>query len=275
MNYSLVIVKTTATLFASFILLFLYTRFLENRNLYYPIRELSGTPKDINIQYENIFFYTEDKVKLNGWFIKTKQAKATVIFAHGNGGNIGHRLDKIDFFNKLGVNLFIFDYRGYGQSQGVPSENGLYLDMQAAYKFVNNEKIIRPIILYGESLGGAIAVDLAAQSNFAIDGLILESSFSNIKDMAKTIYPFLPSGFLKTKFDSTAKISKVKIPKLHLHSKDDDIVPIALAQKLFAAGNDPKKFTVLAGGHNDCFFISEDLILDSISKFIDSLPAES
>ena len=270
----LVTAKTTVTIIVGFILLFFYVRYLENKNLYYPIQEIEHTPSDINIEYENVFFHTEDKVKLNGWFIKAKNAQATIIFAHGNGGNISHRLDKIDFFNKIGINLFIFDYRGYGQSQGVPEENGLYLDIQAAYKFVNNEQTIRPIILYGESLGGAIAVDLAAQSDFAIDGLILEGAFSNIKDMARIIYPLLPASFLKTKFDSITKISQVKVPKLHFHSKDDDIVPIALDRKLFTAGNKPKKFIVLEGGHNDCFFISEDLVRGSLKEFIDSLTVQ-
>ncbi|MFH1062713.1 MAG: alpha/beta hydrolase [Candidatus Omnitrophota bacterium] len=267
----MVIAKTTVTIIAGLIFLFFYARYLENKSLYYPVGEIFDTPEDINLEYENVFFYSEDKVKLNAWLIKAKNPRATIIFCHGNGGNISHRLDKIDFFYNLEVNLFIFDYRGYGQSQGKPSENGLYQDVQAAYKFIKDKQLGVPIILYGESLGGAIAIDLAAKSDFAVDGLILEGAFNNVKDMAKLIYPLLPAGLLKTKFDSIAKIAKIKVPKLHFHGKADDIVPIALGRKLFAAGNSPKKFITLEGSHNDCFFISQDLARGSVNEFIDSL----
>jgi uncharacterized protein len=270
----LFIAKTTAVIIAGMICLFFYARYLENKSLYYPTRNIEQTPKDINIEYEDIFFLTEDNLKLNAWFIKAKNPRATIIFCHGNGGNISHRLDKIAFFHKLEVNIFIFDYRGYGKSQGKPNENGLYQDVQAADKFIKDKQLGVPIILYGESLGGAIAIDLAARTNIAIDGLILEGSFSNIQDMAKLIYPLLPTALLKTKFDATAKIPKVKVPKLHFHGNADQIVPIELGRKLFNAAKNPKKFITLDGGHNDCFFISSDLVRSSLNELIDSLAVQ-
>ncbi|MBU1086039.1 MAG: alpha/beta hydrolase [Candidatus Omnitrophica bacterium] len=267
----LLIAKAMLIFITAILFLFFYARYLENKSLYYPVLQMENTPAAIGLEYQDLFFNTQDQVRLNAWFIKAKNSKATLIFAHGNGGNISHRLEKIAFLNQLGLNIFMFDYRGYGKSQGVPSERGLYLDIRAAYEFIKNQKIAGPLVIYGESLGGAIAIDLAGQSDIVIDGLILEGTFTNVQDMARTIYPFLPAVFLKTKFASIDKISKVKVPKLHLHSQDDDIVPFALGRKLFNAGNNPKKFIALDGGHNDCFFISQNLVASSIEEFIDSV----
>ncbi len=275
MKYMIAVARIIITIIVGIVFLFFYARYLENKSLYYPIYEIENTPADINIAYKDVFFYSEDNIKINGWLVKSKNAKTTIIFAHGNGGNISHRLDKINFFNKLGLNILIFDYRGYGKSAGVPSEQGLYLDIQAAYKFIKKEQSTGAIIVYGESLGGAIAIDLAQKDKeFDIDGLILEGTFTNITDMARLIYPFLPTGFLKTKFDSISKISNIKTPKLHFHGKNDNIVPFNLGQKLFNAAIEPKKLVALEGQHNDGFFISENLVRKSIIEFMESISIE-
>ncbi len=268
-------IKITGAFLVGIISLFFYARYLEKKSLYYPISDIENTPQDIGIEYEDIFFNTKDDVRLNGWLLKAQKPRATMLFAHGNGGNIGHRLDKIVFFNKLGFNVFTFDYRGYGKSQGMPSEKGLYLDIQAVYEFITDKNLGVPIIVYGESLGGAIAIDLAARSDIALDGLIVEGTFTNVNDMAKTIYPMLPTFLIKTKFDSVGKISKIKVPKLHFHARSDNIVPFTLGQKLFKAASNPKKFIILEGVHNDCFFISEDLVRSSLEEFIAAVCSES
>ncbi|MBU1045405.1 MAG: lysophospholipase [Candidatus Omnitrophica bacterium] len=268
-------IKTAVLFITGFLFLFFYARYLENKSLYYPVAQIEATPADLGLEYQDVFFNTQDKVRLNAWIIKAKKPKATIIFCHGNGGNISHRLEKIACLNQLDLNIFLFDYRGYGQSQGKPSENGLYLDIQAAYRFVKEQQPGLPIIVYGESLGGAIAIDLAARSDIALDGLIVEGTFSNVQDMARTFYPFLPTLFLKTKFASLDKISRVKVPKLHFHSQDDDIVPFTLGQKLFNSANNPKKFVILQGQHNNCFFVSEALVRSSLSEFIDSIAYRS
>ncbi|MBU0634341.1 MAG: alpha/beta hydrolase [Candidatus Omnitrophica bacterium] len=255
-------------------LLYLYAQYLEARTIYYPTRVLEATPGDIGLEYEDIFFSTEDNVKLHGWFIPKNGAKTTLVFAHGNGGNISHRLEKILFFNKLGLNIFIFDYRGYGKSRGCPSEAGLYRDGRAALSYLKSapardDKGKQAIIVYGESLGGAVAIDLAAKEK--IDGLILEGTFTNVRDMARIIYPVLPAFLIKSKFDSLAKIREVEKPKLCLHSRDDDIVPFLLGRKLFDAASQPKEFLELSGGHNDAFFVSQTKIAAALKVFMQKI----
>jgi len=267
-------IKIIGTFLAGIMCLFFYARYLEHKSLYYPVLEIEHTPKDLGIEYDDILFNTKDNVRLNGWLVRAPNSKGTILFAHGNGGNIGHCLDKIAFFNKLGFNVFTFDYRGYGKSQGSSSEKGLYLDIKAAYKFINDKNLGVPIVVYGESLGGAIAIDLAARNDITIAGLIVEGTFTSIEDMAKTIYPMLPGFLLKTKFDSIGKISKIKVPKLHFHAQDDNIVPFTLGRELFKAADNPKKFIILEGVHNDCFFISEDLVKSSLVEFINSIVSD-
>jgi fermentation-respiration switch protein FrsA (DUF1100 family) len=264
--------KILAVFLIAALFIFFYSRFLEYKSLYYPTFDIEYNPKNYGIAYEDLFLSTEDGVKLNAWMVPSENARAAVIFAHGNGGNIGDRLEKMFFFHKLKVNFCIFDYRGYGKSQGRPGEQGFYKDIQAVYKYVKGKYPDLPIILYGESLGGAVVVDLASKHElYPVEGLILEGTFTNVKDMARLIYPMLPLVFLKTKFDSLNKIADVKAAKLHLHSRYDDIVPYALGKKLFAQAKDPKKFVELDGLHNDAFFVSESLVKNSIQEFISSM----
>jgi fermentation-respiration switch protein FrsA (DUF1100 family) len=179
------------------ILLFLvlsvaYLRNTEKQILFHPDRRLEFSPKDVRLAFEDVFFSTQDKIQLHGWFIPADNARYTVLLCHGNAGNISHRLEKIRLFNRLGCNVFAFDYRGYGKSQGSPSEKGLYKDAQAAFTYVITRGISpSQIIGYGESLGGAVIVDLARA--YPIRALILESTFSSASDMAKIIYPFIPA----------------------------------------------------------------------------------
>ncbi|MCG2710952.1 MAG: alpha/beta hydrolase [Candidatus Omnitrophica bacterium] len=248
---------------------YIYIRYLEKSSLYYPLRQLEGTPTEIGLPYENVFFNASDNTKLHGWFVPATDAKATVIFVHGNGGNISHRLDKIRVFNELNVNLFIFDYRGYGRSKGVSGEQGLYLDIQAAYDYIRRKDSTGKVIIYGESLGGSLAVDLASKAD--IDGLILEGAFTSVADMAKIVYPWLPAVLLKTKFDTISKISHVKAPKLHFHAEFDDVVPLSMGSRLFKAAKEPKKFVLLEGMHNDSFFVSAVKVRSELKEFFSSL----
>jgi len=252
------------------VFLYLYVRYLERHSIYYPLKLIEATPSDAGLEYQDVSFKTKDNINLHGWFIPNKTAEITLIFSHGNGGNISHRLDKILFLHRLGMNIFIFDYRGYGKSQGRPSEQGLYLDIQAAYEYVKSNEIRQPqkrfVMVYGESLGGAIALDLA--STQPIDGLILESTFTSVKDMAKIVYPILPVFLIESKFDSISKITKINVPKLCMHSRDDDIIPFSLGKRLFDAARQPKEFLELQGQHNDAFFVSEYKVKDALGQFL-------
>ena len=266
-----VIYRITLYIVTAIVLLVIYVKYLENHSIFFPTKNIELNPESINLPFEDIFLETKDNIKINGWFIPYNNAKYTVLFCHGNAGNIADRLDKISLFHGLGVNIFIIDYRGYGRSQGKPSENGFYLDAKAGYDYLVNRRYIKPshIILYGESLGGAVAIDLA--SKVEIGGLIAEGTFSTVRDMAKKFYPFLPSFLFSNKFDSLTKIKAVYAPKLFIHSKDDEIVPFTLAKKLYHAAGEPKQFVEIIGEHNTAFLDSGQAFLSKINSFIKGL----
>lgn len=251
-------------------LMVIYLRYIERRSLFYPMKEIEFFPRQIGLNYEDIFFKTSDNVNINGWFISNPNARYTILFCHGNAGNISHRLEKLKFFHELGCNIFIFDYRGYGKSKGKPSEKGMYLDVQGAYDYLLSRKISpEQIIGYGESIGGAISIDLASKNR--LGGLITDSTLSSSKDMIKIIYPFLPYWIFSSRLDSINKIKSIKIPKLIIHSVNDEIVSYKLGQRLFENADDPKEFLQIHGGHNSCFFESEVILKEKIANFLNRL----
>jgi len=250
---------------------FVFLRYLEKKNLYFPLRTIEVKPDDAGLNYENVSLTTKDGIEISGWFIPAKTPRAFLIFCHGNGGNISHRLEKLVMFNNLNLDVLIFDYRGYGTSKGRPSENGLYLDAEAVYEYMKNEKGAPPerIIIYGESLGGAVAVDLA--SRHETGGVIIEGGFTSVKDMAKKIFPFIPTFIYKSRFDSLEKIKAVKTPKLIFHSADDEVVPFELGKALYDAAEEPKEFVEIKGGHNEAFFSSQEVFVSKIDSFVKML----
>ena len=254
------------------IVLFLVSiRYMERHSIYFPMREITATPGLVGLPYEDIYFDTSDNKTLNGWFIAGDEAEFTVIFCHGNAGNISHRLEKISIFHGLGLNMFIFDYRGYGKSGGIPSESGLYKDIRAAYRYLTEERKIPGdnIILYGESIGGAVVIDLAQEEN--VGALITEETFTSVKDMAGIAYPFMPNIIFSSRFDSIPKIKKITCPKLIIHSVDDEIVPFHMGEKLFNAAGPPKRFLKIRGTHNTAFLDSEERFTEGIRAFLDDL----
>jgi hypothetical protein len=261
--------KLILSIIVILIMLFFFIRFIEKKSLYFPFREIEVTPQAAGLDYEQVFLTAIDGIEISGWFIPSHSPKATFLFSHGNGGNISHRLEKIKIFNDLNVNTFIFDYRGYGISKGSPSEEGLYLDADAAYEYLVKERKIpaHKIIGYGESLGGAVIIDLARKHE--LGGIILEGSFTSIRDMARKYLPFIPSFVYKSSFNSLEKISDIKSPKLHFHSKSDEIVPYHLGKKLFDSAPGPKEFVELQGGHNDAFLVSEGVYRSKMNEFLD------
>lgn len=231
--------------------LLVLVRYLESAGVFFPSRAMDLNPSDLVLPWGDIYFKSQDKVMLNGWFFKNPRAKSTIIFAHGNAGNMSDRLFKIKFFYDLGLSVFIFDYRGYGKSDGRPTEEGVYLDAQAAYDYLQSRGDVnmKNIILYGASLGGAVVIDLATRRSAAM--LVVESSITDAKDMAKIFYPFVPTFLLSLKFNSIDKVRSLAVPKLFIHSPDDEVVPYWVGQKLFEAAAPPKEFLKVHGGHND------------------------
>ena len=263
--------KNICVLIIALVLGVSWFRYFEWRSLFFPTREFSYSPGTFGMEYEDIFFKTQDGLTLNAWFIPAKAARYTVLFCHGNGGNLSHRVGKIETLHKLGLSVFIFDYRGYGKSEGRPSEKGIYLDARAAYDYLTKQKGISAysLIPYGESLGGAAAVDLACRVE--LKALVLESVFSNAKDMSREIFPFLPVFILGSKLDNLSKIRNVTIPKLFIHSSNDEIVPFSLSQKLFRSAPEPKTFVTIGGAHNTCHIDSRRQYTEGIAAFIDAL----
>ncbi len=243
----------------------------ENSVVYHPIKYSEGmwNTSLLDLPIEECTFTTSDGLKLHGWFLPNDSATTTLLWLHGNAGNIIHRLDQLRMFRSLECNIFIIDYRGYGRSEGEPSEEGLYLDAVAAYDYLESRSAVQQtrIFVYGQSLGSAVAVDLATKRN--CDGLILESSLTNAKDMAKEMFPWFPLHlFIRSRFDSETKIKSLHIPLLFVHGSDDDIIPISHGKKLFDSANEPKQFYEIPGaGHNDCYVVGGMEYIFRMKKF--------
>jgi len=237
-------------------------------------RDLLATPEDIGLGYRTTSLSTSDGETLHGWFVPAPEARATLLFFHGNAGNISHRLESIAVFHQLGLNVLILDYRGYGRSTGKPSEQGTYRDAQAAWEYLIGTEGLKPgdIVLFGRSLGGAVAVWLATQVQPA--ALVLESSFTSVPDLGAQLYPWLPVRLIsRLHYDSRARLPQVQVPVLVIHSRDDEIIPIDHGRALFAAANRPKHFLELRGGHNDGFVLSREHYLAGLRGFLEaSLP---
>jgi len=263
--------KNVLFLFAALIVVFAYIRYVEYRALYFPMREIEVFPDMAGLAYEDCGFTSRDGKKLHGWFLPNKDVKFTLLFCHGNGGNVSHRIQKLLMLSQLGLEIFIFDYRGYGKSQGRPSEIGLYMDAQAAYDYLVSKRGAEPerIVLYGESLGGAVAINLAISKN--IKAIILEDTFSSVRDMARVTFPYVPAFLVSAKYDSVSKIKNISSPKLIIHSINDDIIPYSLSEKLFEAASEPKTFLKLTGSHNTAFLDSEVTYRSGIKEFINKL----
>jgi fermentation-respiration switch protein FrsA (DUF1100 family) len=250
---------------------FFYLRYIERRTIFYPDKKIEFLPRDVGLNSEEVFFNTSDGIQISAWFVPHPQARHTILFAHGNAGNISHRIEKLKFFYDLGCNILIFDYRGYGKSQGRPSEKGIYLDAKAAYDYLLSRHISADAIIgYGESIGGAVVIDLAYKNK--LGGLIVDGCFSCAKDMAKFIYPFIPYWVFSSRFNSEAKISSIKIPKLIIHSVNDEIVPYKLGHKLYGSALEPKEFLQIRGGHNSCFYESEEILREKVGDFLKRIP---
>jgi len=237
--------------------------------VFFPYSRLDATPKDWGLDYEDVHLRAEDGVELHGWFIPRAGAQKVLLFFHGNAGNISHRGESIAVFHRLGLNVFIPDYRGYGASKGKPSEFGLYRDARAAWRYLTEERGIAPsdIVVFGRSLGGVVAAELASQERPG--ALILESSFSSAKDAAREIFPLLSRlVVLRYQLDAARYVRRAKCPVLVLHSPDDEIIPYPLGRKLFDAAPDPKRFVQLRGGHNDGFILSQPDYQRALGEFL-------
>jgi len=243
----------------------------QSRMIYFPTGAINETPQRIGLDYEDVWLTTIDGTRIHGWYVPKHGARWTVLMLHGNGGNISHRLQTLQILNEVGASTLIIDYHGYGRSEGRPSEQGTYEDALAAWAFLTETKTSAAnIVIFGRSLGGAVAVWLAAKVNPA--GLILESTFTSLTDLAHHHYPLLPVGFIsRYKYDSLALAPKITSPALVLHSRTDTIVPFDLGVGLFDALPGEKSFLEMQGGHNDGFYSTGQKYTNGLTRFLKSL----
>jgi fermentation-respiration switch protein FrsA (DUF1100 family) len=222
--------------------------------VYFPDRQLYGDPGDVGLPFTDMAIPTEDGERLHAWWIPTRapSARGHVLFFHGNAGNVSHRLEHALALTGAGLDVLLVDYRGYGQSTGRPSEEGLYRDARASLAAVRSGGQVDParVVYMGESLGGAVALHLAIETPPL--ALVLQSAFTSLRDIAREHYPAALSGLAGDAYPSVQRIAALRAPVLIVHGDRDDIVPVAHARALFAAAPEPKRLHVVPGaGHND------------------------
>jgi fermentation-respiration switch protein FrsA (DUF1100 family) len=257
---------------AGLVLLVVLIRVFENRLIFFPPRYPEGfaSPDAFGVNPEEVWLTASDGVRLSAWFLAAPGSEKALLWFHGNAENIGMGLDHLRSLSQLGVNVLEVDYRGYGKSEGTPNEAGVYRDSEAAYRYLTESRGFQAknIFVYGHSLGGAVAVDLA--SRHPAGGLIVESSFTSVPDMARHIYHLPMAGFLAhSRFDSLSKIVRVRAPVLIIHGTGDHVVPLSMGRRLFEAANEPKRFFPVQGaGHDDPYAVGGDAYFHTLSSFI-------
>lgn len=241
--------------------------------VYYPSRNVEVSPTVLGLDYEELWLESDGQ-KAHAWFIPAAAKDApAVLFCHGNAGNISHRLSTIQIIHELGMNLLLFDYRGYGRSEGRPSEQNTYADARAAWDYLVQARKIAParIIVWGRSLGGAVAAWLAhvVGEKETPGALIVESSFSSVPDMGARMYPFMPVRLLsKYSYDTRAYVRKTNCPVLVAHSPDDELTPYEFGREIYTAARQPKRFLEMTGGHNEGFEESGAQYTEGVASFI-------
>ena len=277
LRYTLIVL---ATLVVVFLITYVVTlvvpgarELIDKRFIFFPERELQSDPSRWGLEYEEVHFPAADGVKLHGWYVPGNK-DVTWIWFHGNAGNISDRLENLTLLNsRLGVNIFLFDYRGYGLSEGTISEEGTYRDAQGALDYVRSREGIDTgnILYFGRSLGSAVAVWLATQQQPY--GLVLESPFASIRDMAQLVHPRLPLYLLvRTKYDSLSRIGRVSAPVLVIHGDKDETIPLSQAQKLYDAAQDPKQLYIIPGAdHNNTYLVGGESYFRVLDDFMAGL----
>jgi uncharacterized protein len=247
---------------------------LEKQLIYFPERYPGGIYADAQRlcpELEDVSLEASDGVKLHAWFAPPQTpTERTLLWLHGNAGNISHRLDMLLRLVRLPARVLLLDYRGYGKSEGTPSEEGLYRDARAAWDWLTTVRGVsaKNVVIFGKSLGGAPACELAL--NVEAAGLIVQSSFTSVPDMASRVLPLVPKFLVTTQMDSVNKVGQISCPKLFVHGPKDEVVPYSHGRKLFEAACEPKEFLdVPDAGHNETYLVGGDAYLDRLRAFLD------
>jgi hypothetical protein len=257
------------------LLLVVLLRWFEHRQVYQPTAALWAEGGALGRLLEEAWLATRDGLRLHAWFFpsdtNSPRRDLAVLHCHGNGGNVSHRLDVAEALLSTGVNVLLFDYRGYGRSAGQPGEEGTYLDAQAAHAWLRGRGFAATNILaFGESLGGGVATELALRET--VGGLVLQSTFTSIPDIGAELFPFLPVRALaRIRYDTLAKLPRVRVPVLVMHSRADTLVPFAHAERNFAVANEPKQLREIAGDHNDFLEAGPEAFTSAFADFLKRL----
>ena len=269
----------TAALLYLIILLVLWLA--QSRLVFFPGNErtLTPAPAALGLRTERIEFAAEDSVPLVGWIMPSASTPSGfwLLICHGNAGNLSQFDRPVHYagLTRLGLNLLAFDYRGYGESGGAVSEQGLYRDADASYRYLRDQRGVPAdrIIIFGHSLGSAVAVDLASRMPAA--GLIVEGALISAVHRGQELYPYIPVRWLaRSRFSSIDKVSHITVPKLFLHAVRDEVIPLAHGRRLFEAAPEPKRFVELEGAHGDVFDVDSARYFGSIAEFIATLAKE-
>ncbi|MGH8584227.1 MAG: alpha/beta hydrolase [Gammaproteobacteria bacterium] len=245
----------------------------QEQMVFIPARRLVATPQALGLRYEDVRIEAGDEgISLHGWYVPAAVRAPTLLYLHGNAGNVSHRLVPLQVLHALGLNVLIIDYRGYGLSGGRPSEEGTYRDAAAAWAFLTLQRAIRPgrIVLYGESLGAAVAIWLA--NRYTPGAVLLEAPFTSLQEVARRHFPIFPAGLiLHLHYPSLERIAALSCPILIIHSRSDEIVPIEQGLRLYAAASvKHKRFFERSGGHNDAFFLEPEPLAAAIRAFLNA-----
>ena len=241
--------------------------------IYFPGAPDTATPGDVDLTFEEVWLEPAGGARVHAWFIPAANARGAVVFCHGNAGTIADRLATLKILHGLRLSALIFDYQGYGRSEGSPSESGTYADAEAAWRHLTEQRGYPTdrVLIWGRSLGGAVAVELAGRHQPA--GLIVESSFTSVPDMARETFPiWIPARWIcRHVYDAAARVPALTCPKIFLHSPDDEVIPFHHGERLHALAGDPKRFVRLAGDHNHGFLDHSPLYLAAVGKFVDEV----
>jgi pimeloyl-ACP methyl ester carboxylesterase len=252
-------------------------RWFEYGRVYRPTKEWEASGADLGRPWEDFYFNAPDGVRLNAWFFPaaddSPRRHLAMLICHGNGGNVSHRVELCRVLLKTGASVLVFDYRGYGRSEGQPDEEGTYRDAQGAHHWLQQRGFAPShIITFGESLGGGIAAELALRET--VGGLALQSTYTSIRDLGAELYPWLPVRWLHTiKYDTASKLPKVKVPVLVMHSRNDGLIRFRHGERNFDLANEPKLFWETNGDHNYSLESDHDRCAEGMERFLTLIEA--
>ena len=269
-------VKTLAVMLALLVIAVgvRHMSFLDQMMVYFPERKLSATPSDLGLAYQKVSMTATDGTKIHGWHVPG-ESRTTLLWLHGNAGNISHRVDNIAMLiQKTGIGVFIIDYRGYGRSEGKPSEKGLYMDAEAAFEHMTTDLGLGPeedIVLFGRSLGVGVAVEMATR--YRVRSVVVESGFTSVREMSKSsgmgALSILLLPLIDARYDSLSKMGSTLSPVMVIHGDRDEMVPFEMAEKLFAAASEPKRFYPIPGAsHNDTYVVGGEAYFEALRDFV-------